>query len=61
MENEAFIKKILVPIDKSDSSLMSQETAALIAKKTRASVTVLHVAPPVSYGEPEKSRAPKEF
>jgi len=55
MENEAFVKKILVPVDKSDSSLMSQETAALIAKKTHASVTVLHVAPRVSYGEPEKS------
>ncbi|MGD0494556.1 MAG: universal stress protein [Candidatus Bathyarchaeia archaeon] len=53
MENEAFIKKILVPVDKSDSSLMSQETVALIAKKTRASVTVLHVVPRVSYGNPE--------
>jgi nucleotide-binding universal stress UspA family protein len=53
MENEAFIKKILVPVDKSDSSLMSQETAALIAKKTHASVTVLHVVPRVSYGKPE--------
>jgi nucleotide-binding universal stress UspA family protein len=53
MENEAFMKKILVPVDKSDSSLMSQETAALIAKKTHASVTVLHVVPRVSYGKPE--------
>lgn len=53
MENKAFIKKILVPVDKSGSSLMSQETAALIAKKTNASVTVLHVVPRVSYGEPE--------
>jgi len=53
MENEAFIKKILVPVDKSDSSLFSQETAALIAKKTRAVVTVLHVVPRVSYGNPE--------
>lgn len=53
MENEAFIKKILVPVDKSDSSLMSQETAALVAKKTHASVTVLHVVPRVSYGKPE--------
>lgn len=53
MENEAFIKKILVPVDKSDSSLMSQETAALIAKKTHASVTVLHVVPRVSYAEPQ--------
>ncbi|MGA3191572.1 MAG: universal stress protein [Candidatus Bathyarchaeia archaeon] len=53
MENKAFIKKILVPVDKSDSSLMSQETAALIAKKTHASVTVLHVVPRMSYGKPE--------
>jgi len=53
MENEAFIKKILVPVDKSDSSLISQETAALIAKKTLAAVTVLHVVPRVSYGNPE--------
>ena len=53
MENEAIIKKILVPVDKSDSSLMSQETAALVAKKTHASVTVLHVVPRVSYGAPE--------
>jgi nucleotide-binding universal stress UspA family protein len=47
------IKKILVPVDKSDSSLMSQETAVLIAKKTNASVTVLHIVPRISYGEPE--------
>jgi nucleotide-binding universal stress UspA family protein len=53
MGNEAFMKKILVPVDKSDSSLMSQETAALLAKKTHAPVTVLHVVPRVSYGEPE--------
>jgi nucleotide-binding universal stress UspA family protein len=53
MKDEASIKKILVPVDKSDSSLMSQETAALIAKKTHASVTVLHVVPRVSYGKPE--------
>jgi nucleotide-binding universal stress UspA family protein len=32
---------------------MSQETAALVAKKTHASVTVLHVVPRVSYGAPE--------
>jgi nucleotide-binding universal stress UspA family protein len=53
MENEAFIKKILVPVDKSASSLMSQETAASIAKKTNASVTVLHVVPSVSFGQPQ--------
>jgi len=53
MEDEKFIKKILVPVDKSGSSLMSEETAALIAKKTQASVTVLHVVPAVSFGRPE--------
>jgi nucleotide-binding universal stress UspA family protein len=53
MTDEVSIKKILVLVDKSDSSLMSQETAALIAKKTDASVTVLHVVPRVSYGKPE--------
>jgi nucleotide-binding universal stress UspA family protein len=53
MENEAFIKRILVPLDKSASSLMSQETAVSIAKKTQASVTVLHVVPSVSFGEPQ--------
>lgn len=53
MENETFIKKILVPVDKSASSLMSQETAASIAKKTNASVTVLHVVPSVSFGQPQ--------
>jgi nucleotide-binding universal stress UspA family protein len=53
MENEVSLRRILVPIDKSETSLMSQETAALIAKKTQASVTVLHVVPRVSYGEPK--------
>ena len=38
-----FLKNILVPIDTSDSSIMAEETAAKIAKKTGANVTVLHV------------------
>jgi len=37
------LRKILVPIDGSASSIMAEETAATIAKKTGASVTVLHV------------------
>jgi len=37
------LRKILVPIDGSASSIMAEETAAIIAKKTGASVTVLHV------------------
>ncbi len=38
-----FLRKILVPIDGSASSLMAEETAALIAKKSGATVTVLHI------------------
>jgi len=38
-----FLKKILVPTDGSASSVMAEETAAIIAKKTGATVTVLHV------------------
>ena len=37
------MKKILVPTDGSASSIMAEETAAIIAKKTGATVTVLHV------------------
>lgn len=43
MEDEEFLRKILVPVDGSASSLMAEETVAIIAKKTRATVTVLHV------------------
>lgn len=43
MEDETFLRKVLVPVDGSASSLMAEETAAIIAKKTRANVTVLHV------------------
>jgi nucleotide-binding universal stress UspA family protein len=42
---EYFLRKILVPIDNSLSSLMAQETAAMIAKKTEAVVTLLQVIP----------------
>lgn len=38
-----FLSKILVPVDGSASSLMAEETAAKIAKKTGATVTILHV------------------
>lgn len=37
------LDKILVPVDHSASSLLGQEIAAAIAKKTGASVTVIHV------------------
>ena len=43
MEDKAFSRKVLVPVDGSDSSLLAEETAALVAKKTGAAVTVLHV------------------
>jgi nucleotide-binding universal stress UspA family protein len=37
------LSKILVPIDESESSIIAEETAAKIAKKTKATVTVLYV------------------
>jgi len=39
------LKRILVPTDGSLLSVMAEETAASIAKKTGASITVLHVLP----------------
>jgi len=39
------LKKILVPTDGSPLSVMAEETAASIAKKTGASITALHVLP----------------
>ncbi|MCL6578452.1 MAG: universal stress protein [Candidatus Bathyarchaeota archaeon] len=44
------MNKILVPIDGSAASVMAEETAATIAKKTGASVTVLHVMPEMRIG-----------
>jgi len=43
MNGKDFLEKILVPIDGSGSSIMAEETAAIIAKKTEATVTVFHV------------------
>lgn len=37
------MKKVLVPVDGSSSSLLAEETAAIIARKTGATVTVLHI------------------
>jgi nucleotide-binding universal stress UspA family protein len=52
------LTNILVPVDKSDSSLISQEAAALVAKKTEAEVTIFHVIPSsVSYGKVESQVA----
>jgi nucleotide-binding universal stress UspA family protein len=43
MKGGGFLKSILVPVDESSSSTMAEETAATIAKKSGATVTVLHV------------------
>lgn len=43
MENETTVRKILVPVDGSETCQIAQETAALLAKKAKAKVTVLHV------------------
>jgi nucleotide-binding universal stress UspA family protein len=39
------LRKILVPVDGSNQSVQAAQTAARLAKKTRRSVTVLHVLP----------------
>lgn len=44
METKAFLSKILVPIDSSNMSLMAEEIAAMIAKRTKATVTILHAS-----------------
>lgn len=43
MNDKNFLGRILVPIDGSASSLMAEETTAIIAKKTGSAVTVVHV------------------
>jgi nucleotide-binding universal stress UspA family protein len=42
---EVFLPRILVPVDDSLSNLLAQETAVHIARKTGATVTILHVIP----------------
>jgi nucleotide-binding universal stress UspA family protein len=42
--------RILVPIDFSDCSIEALEYAALVAQRTKASLLLLHVLEPVSYG-----------
>ncbi|MCC6139679.1 MAG: universal stress protein [Nitrospira sp.] len=44
------LDRILVPVDFSDCSLEAVEYAARIAQRYRASLTLLHVREPVSYG-----------
>jgi len=43
MEDKAFFRNVLVPVDGSDSSLLAEETAAIVAEKIGSTVTVLHV------------------
>jgi len=56
MTDREFLGKILVPVDGSASSLMAEETAAKIAKKTGANITVLHIIrePMLGYRLPSK-------
>jgi len=46
----AALDRILVPVDFSDCSLDALEYAAVVARQAKASVTLLHVLEPVSYG-----------
>lgn len=43
-------KRLLVPVDFSDCSLDALEYAVFVAQRTKASLTLLHVMEPVSYG-----------
>lgn len=52
MEAKGFSGKILLPIDGSASSIMAEETVAIIAKKTDATVTVLQVMQELRLGSP---------
>lgn len=44
------VERILVPVDFSDCSLDALEYAAVVAQQAKASLTLLHVLEPVSYG-----------
>ncbi|HEX5646966.1 MAG TPA: universal stress protein [Nitrospira sp.] len=58
--------RLLVPVDFSDCSLDALEYAVLVAQRTKASLTLLHVMEPVSYGldftfpHPEKRELQRE-
>ena len=43
MKDNNFIRKILVPVDGSNLSIQAEKTAAIAAKNTGATVTVLYV------------------
>ena len=44
------LERILVPVDFSDCSIAALEYAAMVAQQAGASLTLLHVLEPVSYG-----------
>ncbi len=44
------LERILVPVDFSDCSLDALEYAAVVAQQAKASLMLLHVLEPVSYG-----------
>lgn len=44
------LERILVPVDFSDGSLDALEYAALVAQRSKASLKLLHVLEPISYG-----------
>ncbi len=44
------IQRILIPVDFSDCSLDALEYGALVAQRSKASIRILHVLEPVSYG-----------
>lgn len=46
----ADLKRILVPVDFSDCSREALEYGVLVARRCKASITILHVIEPVSYG-----------
>jgi nucleotide-binding universal stress UspA family protein len=46
----AALERILVPVDFSDCSLDALEYAAMVAQQAKASLMLLHVLEPVSYG-----------
>jgi nucleotide-binding universal stress UspA family protein len=60
------LKRLLVPVDFSDCSLDALEYAVIVAQRVQASLTLLHVMEPVSYGldftfpHPEKRERMRE-
>lgn len=66
MQSPVELRRILVPVDFSDCSLDALEYAVIIAQRAKASLTLLHVLEPVSYGldftfpHPEKRERMRE-